>query len=183
VGRLNGRNWQVVGTRQSTVYPVQYPLTQGAFVDVDEVEGDTHLRCLASVNLSAPPGSGIWLYAQSQVCDRPETFLDNLPVLMQVWGSAETSPAEFQRRYAGILGAMAEIGDILAAGRASAGANVERGAAATIEALRGTRLVEEIATGRDFDVELADVSELVAALNAMPGSPGYVEIPLAQRVR
>lgn len=183
IGRLNNKLWQVTNVRSVAPYPVQYPLTAAAFVDVEEIEGTEPLRCLASVILSNPQSSGIWLYAQSQVCDRPQTFAANLPVLLAIWGSAETSPAEFQRRYGSILIAIPQIGEIVAGGQTSAAANLERGGAASVEALRGTRILQELGTGQQFDVNLADAGELARALNAMPGSPGYVEIPRAQLVR
>lgn len=183
VGQYNGREWRVANVRAVAPYPVQYPLTQAAFIDADEVESGQYLRCLVSAIISNPQGGGMWIYAQSQVCDRPETFLANLPVLLQIWGSAETSPAEFQRRYGSILRTMTEIGDIVAGGQAVASRNTERGMAWLAESLRGTRVIQELGTGREFDANLADSHELARALTALPGSPGYVAIPLAERQR
>lgn len=179
VGRINGRTWQVTNVRQAVPYPVQYPLSHAAFVDLDEIEGDLQLRCLASVILAAPQGGGIWIYAQSQVCDRPQTFAQNLPVLLQIWGSAETSPQEFRRRFEGVLQSMGEIGEILDAGRQSSTVNLDRGHEAQIEALRGTRVIQDLSTGERFDANLAYADQIVEALNAQPGSPGYAAIPRA----
>lgn len=175
--------WRIVAVHEVVPYPVDYPLAQGAFIDNEQVVDGVRLRCLSNVLLSVVLDSGLWSYAQSRACAPPETFAANLPVLMRIWMSAETSPAEMQRRWNSALGNMREVGAILAGGEAEAARGAERTFAPTIEALQGIRVVEELGTGQRFDANLASVTELVNALNAQPGSPGYVEIPRVELVR
>ncbi len=179
---LNQTPWQVIKVNDVSPYQTEYPLAQAAFIDNEQIEGSQHFRCISHVILSTTLSSGAWTYFQSRICSAPETFPANLPVLMQIWKSAETSPQEIQSRWDNALANMREVGNILEAGQTSRAAGMERAHAATLEALQGNRIIEEIATGRQANAELAYSSEIVNAMNAQRGYQAYREISRSEWV-
>ena len=182
MSRNSGEQWRVTNVRDVSGYPVAYPLTQAAFIDNDQISAGRPLRCLTHVILSTVISNGYWSYFHSSVCSSPDTFTENLPVLMQIWKSAETSPQEIQSRWDNALANMREVGEILAAGQASRSVGMERAQAPMIESLQGRRIIEEIATRQQANAELAYSSEIVNALNAQRGHQAYREIPRSEWV-
>lgn len=178
----SGVQWQVTRVREVSGYPVAYPLTQAAFIDNDQINAGRPLRCLTHVILSTVISNSYWTYFHSNVCSSPNAFAENLPVLMQIWKSAETSPQEIQSRWDNALTNMREIGNILDAGHASRAMGMERAQAPLVESAQSRRIIEDIATGQQANVELAYSSEIVNAMNAQRGYQAYREIPRSEWV-
>jgi len=179
---LSGNQWRITNVREVAPYAVEYPLAQAAFIDNDQIDNGQQYRCLSNIILTTVISSGHWTYFQSRVCSSPDTFAENLPVLMQIWKSAVTSPQEIQSRWDNALANMREVGEILAAGQTSRSVGMERAQAPMIESLQGRRIIEEIATGQQANAELAYSSEIVNALNAQRGYQAYREIPRSEWV-
>lgn len=160
--------------------PVPPPagFSQAAFIDYELEVGALRCRRLAHVLLGNLFSDGTWLYYVSHATSRAETFAQNLPVLVQIWGSSRTADWVIQEAIDKALNSLREIGEIHRQTVQNRERSQQRIHDMWTEVIRGTRIIEDTDTGRRADVNLGWSTEIVTTLNRHEGYTRYREIPL-----
>jgi hypothetical protein len=152
--------------------------SQAAFIDYELEVGGLRCRRLAHVLLGNLFSDGTWLYYFSQATSRAEAFAQNLPVLVQIWGSSRTADWVVQETIDKALDSLREIGEIHRQTAQNRERSQQRIHDKWTEVIRGTRIIEDTDTGRRTDVNLGWSTEIVTTLNRYEGYNRYREIPL-----
>jgi hypothetical protein len=184
VRRYGGSGWpRTLRVVEGARIPVSPPLANAALIDHETFAlGATH-RCVSYIILSAVFSMGAWGYQHSFVCSPAQSFAQNLPVLLKIWGSAQTAGHVIQEYWDNALNNLREAGEIRRKAGIGQAETTARVHADRIEVIRGRRLVEDTATGQRADANLAYVREIVRELNAREGPGRYQEIPARDLVR
>jgi hypothetical protein len=120
----------------------------------------------------------MWIFVLSYVASRVESFAQNLPILMEIWGSAKTAQWVYTERLENAMRSLREAGQIWEQTTANRQRAEQRMHDKWTEVFRGTRIVEDTETGRRTDVNLGWSTEIVRRLNQSEGYERYREIPL-----
>jgi hypothetical protein len=153
-------------------------VSQSAFLDYELESGGVRYRRVALLTLGALTTGGTWIFVSSHVTSRVETFAQNLPVLMEIWGSAQTAQWVYTERLENAMRSLREANQIWEQSTANRQRSEEKVHNMWIEVIRGTRIVEDTDTGRRTDVNLGWSTEIVQTLNHAEGRDRYREIPL-----
>jgi hypothetical protein len=162
------------------VAPVPQPpgVSQAAFLDYELESGGIRYRRIALLTLGTVTAGGTWIVVSSHVTSRVESFAQNLPVLMEIWGSAQTAQWVYTERLENAMRSLREANQIWEQSTANRQRSEEKIHNMWIEVIRGTRIVEDTETGRRTDVNLGWSTEIVRTLNQAEGRDRYREIPL-----
>ena len=153
-------------------------VSQAAFLDYELESGGVRYRRIALLTLGTVTAGGTWIVVSSHVTSRVESFAQNLPVLMEIWGSAQTAQWVYTERLENAMRSLREASQIWEQSTANRQRSEEKIHNMWIEVIRGTRVVEDIDTGRRTDVNLGWSTEIVRTLNQAEGRERYREIPL-----
>jgi hypothetical protein len=163
---------------EAAAVPPPAGFSQAAFIDYELEVGGLRCRRLAHVLLGNLFSDGTWLYYFSQATSRAETFAQNLPVLVQIWGSSRTAQWVIQEAIDKALDSLREIGEIYRQTNQNRERSQQRIHDKWTEVIRGTRIIEDTETGRRTGVNLGWSTEIVNTLNRHEGYNRYREIPL-----
>jgi hypothetical protein len=184
VRKFGGSGWpRTLRVVEVAPIPVSHPLAQAGLIDHEAQGGGIRGRCLSYVILSAVFSMGAWGYQHSFACSPVQSFAQNLPVLLQIWGSAQTAGHVIQEYWDNALNNLREAGEIRRQAQLGHSQTMARVHADRIEVIRGSRLVEDTATGQRVDANLAYVRDIVQGLNTREGWNRYREIPARDLVR
>jgi hypothetical protein len=173
--------FRVLRVIESAPAPVRSPaLAQSAFIHLEFEQAGIRYRCISYVILGHVLSDGQWLYAESNVASRAEDFGRNLPVLTEIWNSAETAGWVAQERLDNAIKSLREANEIRSQTARRQEEARERTHYKWIEAIRGTRVVEDTGTGQRAHVDLGRATDIVRTLNELAGYERYQEIPLWQ---
>ena len=154
--------------------------SQAAYIDYEyEVSGKRY-RSLHYVLLGDVGPTGVWILYSTYVASPSETFPQNLPVLIEIWGSSRTSRGEIVARLNEAMNNLREAGEIYRQGSANRQGVQQRTHDKWIEVFQGTRIVEDSLTGERGDVNLGWSKKIVQKMNQAEGHERYREIPLWQ---
>jgi len=128
-------------------------------------------------NVSA---AGTWVFYTTYVASPSETFSQNLPVLLQIWGSSRTAQHVLQERIENAMQSLREAGEIYRQATGTRETAQQRMHDKWTEVFQGTRIVEDSLTGDRGSVNLAWSKDIVRRLNEAEGHNRYREIPLWQ---
>ena len=153
---------------------------QAAYIDYDVDIGGVRCRLLRFLMLSHVGPDGLWIPYSTYVGSPADAFPQNLPVLLQVWGSARTAQHVIDEKLGEALQSLREVGAIARQTAQTRDRSQQRIHDKWTEVMRGTRFVEDTLTGERRDVDLGYSHEIVRRLNEGAGTDRYREIPLWQ---
>jgi len=153
---------------------------QAAYIDYDVDIGGVRCRLLRFLMLSHVGPDGLWIPYSTYVGSPADAFPQNLPVLLQVWGSARTAQYVIDEKLGEALQSLREVGAIARQTAQTRDRSQQRIHDKWTEVMRGTRIVEDTLTGERRDVDLGYSHEIVRRLNEGAGTDRYREIPLWQ---
>ncbi len=153
-------------------------VSQAAFLDYELEWGGVRHRRIALFTLGTVMEGGTWIVVFSHVTSRVESFAQNIPVLMEIWGSAQTAQWVYTERLENAMRSLREANQIWEQSTANRQRSQEKIHNMWIEVIRGTRIVEDTETGRHTDVNLGWSTEFVTKLNQHEGYNRYREVPL-----
>lgn len=160
------------------------PLVPGyahaAYLDYEYEEGGARYRAISYLMLGTVNMDGSWILYNTYVGCRSESFAQNLPVLLEIWGSARTAQHVIHERIENAMRSLREAGEIHRQATENRARAQQRMHDKWTEVIRGTRIVEDILTGERGTVDLSYSKEIVRRLNEIDGSGRYQEIPLWQ---
>ena len=155
---------------------------QAAFIDYEYEKGGARYRAIQYVLLGTINMDGSWILYTTYVASRSESFAQNLPVLVRIWGSARTAQHEIHARIDDAMRNFREAGEIWRQTTQNRERSLERSHANWTEVIRGTRMIRDTHTGAEADVDLHYARDIVRKLNE--GEPGrYREVPRSELVR
>ncbi|MCW8859965.1 MAG: hypothetical protein OQK97_09745 [Deltaproteobacteria bacterium] len=154
--------------------------SQAAYIDYEYEMSGKRYRGIQYVMLGDIGPTGIWVLYTTYVASPSETFPQNLPVLIEIWGSARTSRGEIIARLDEAMNNLREAGEIYRQASGNRQVTQQRTHYKWIEAIQGTRIVEDSLTGEQGDVNLGWSKEIVQRMNQAEGHERYREIPLWQ---
>jgi hypothetical protein len=169
---------EVAPVPQPAGVPQSPGVSQAAFLDYELEWGGIRYRRIALLTLGTVTAGGTWIVVLSHVMSPVESFAQNLPVLMEIWGSAQTAQWVYTERLENAMRSLREANQIWEQSTANRQRSEEKIHNMWIEVIRGTRIVEDTDTGRRGDVNLGWSSEIVRTLNQAEGRDRYREIPL-----
>jgi hypothetical protein len=117
-----------------------------------------------------------WLYWQTAVAAPSVCFAQNLPTLVKIASSAQTADHIIQGNLDRAAQSLQEAQEIQWQTYQSRQRTEQRGAALYTETFRGTRVIEDMATGTRTTVDLAHSDEIVRRLNQQYGPDRFREI-------
>ena len=135
-------------------------------------------RNISTVILGTAEMDGSYLYYESNEACRSECFGQNLPTLIRIADSAQTTGHVVRERLANAMNSLRQAGEIYRQTIRNRSQARDRMRADWTEAFRGTRIVEDMRTDQWRDVDLAYSAETVRRLNEPEGYDRYREIPL-----
>jgi len=153
---------------------------QAAYIDYEVDIGGVRCRLLRFLTLSHVGPDGMWIPYSTYVGSAVEAFPQNLPVLLQIWGSARTAQHVLDEKLGEALQSLKEVGAIARQTAQTRERSQHRIHDQWTEVMRGTRIVEDTLTGERRDVGLGYSHEIVRRLNEGAGTDRYREIPLWQ---
>jgi hypothetical protein len=160
--------------------PVVPGYSQAAYIDYEYEMSGRRYRCIQYVMLGNVTAAGTWIFYTTYVASPSETFAQNLPVLLQIWGSSRTAQHVLQERIDNAMQSLREAGDIYRQATGSRERAQQRMHDKWTEVFRGTRIVEDSLTGDRGSANLAWSKDIVRRLNEAEGHNRYREIPLWQ---
>jgi hypothetical protein len=99
--------------RVNEVAPFQAPgFPQSAYIDLESEQGGTRYRGIQMVMLGPVNMEGLWLFYTSYASTRAESFAQNLPILIKIWGSIRTDQRFIDQSLKEALHSLREAGDI-----------------------------------------------------------------------
>jgi hypothetical protein len=153
---------------------------QAAYIDYEFEMGGVRYRSIQYNLLGNINMDGSWILYTTYVASRSESFAQNLPVLLEIWGSARTARQVTQERIDNAMQSLREAGEIYRQGTTNRQQAQQRMHDKWTEVFRGTRIVEDTLTGDRRSVDLTWSKDIVRKLNESEGTERYVEIPLWQ---
>ena len=169
---------EVAPAPQPAGVPPSPGVSQAAFLDYELEWGGVRYRRIALLTLGTVIPGGTWIVVLSHVMSPVESFAQNLPVLMEIWDSAQTAQWVYAERLENAMRSLREANQIWEQSTANRQRTEEKIHNMWIEVIRGTRIVEDTETGRRTDVNLGWSTEIVRTLNQAEGRDRYREIPL-----
>lgn len=139
-------------------------------------EGGVVLQALAYVILGLVDPEQ-WMYWHTAVGAPTACFAQNLSTLVRIASAARIADHIIQENLSRAAETLREAQEIRWKTYQNSQASEERRARAYTETLRGTRVIEDMATGTRTTVELARSEEIVRRLNQRYGPDRYREIP------
>jgi len=153
---------------------------QTAYLDYEYETGGARYRAIQYLMLGSINMDGSWILYTTYVASRSESFAQNLPVLLEIWGSARTSQRVIHERLDSAMRNLREAGEIYRQTTDNSARAQQRMHDKWTEVFRGTRIVEDTLTGQRRDVDLGYSKDIVRRLNEIEGPGRYREIPLWQ---
>jgi hypothetical protein len=153
---------------------------QAAYIDYEVDIGGVRCRFLRFLMLSHVGPDGMWMPYSTYVGSPAGAFPQNLPVLLQIWGSARTAQHVIDEKLGEALQSLKDVGEISRQTAQTRERSQQRIHDKWTEVIRGTRIVEDTLTGERRDVGLGYSHEIVRRLNEGAGTDRYREIPLWQ---
>ncbi len=153
---------------------------QATFFDYEVEKGGNHYRMLRFLMLSDVMADGGWIAYYTYVGAPIDIFPQNLPVLLEIWASAETAQHVLVERLQAATQSLKEIGEMVRQSTQTRARSEQRIHDKWTEVIRGTRIVEDTLTGERRDVDLGYSKDIVRRLNEAEGPDRYREIPLWQ---
>ena len=153
---------------------------QGAYIDFEYEARGARYRAIQYLLLGNINMDGSWLLYTTYVASRSESFAQNLPVLLEIWGSARTSQRVIQERLDNAMRSLREAGEIYRQATDNRTRAQQRMHDKWTEVFRGTRIVEDTLTGDRQSVDLSYSKDIVRRLNEIEGPGRYRELPLWQ---
>jgi len=153
---------------------------QAAYIDYEVEIGGVRCRILKFLMLSNVTTDGIWIPYFTYVLSSSESFPQNLPILLEIWGSARTAQHVIHEKLDEAVRSLREVGEIYRQTAQNRERSQDRIHDKWTEVIRGTRIVEDTLTGERRDVDLGYSKEIVRRLNQGEGTDRYREIPLWQ---
>ena len=201
--RSGGPSIQLEKITETHDTPAQLPGGRAQSVDYLWAKNDLHMRSVIQAE-SAPLGSGGWMETFTELSAPADRFDADVVTMLQIVKSVKADQAVMQQHSNARLAAMQQQGQDLQqqqqarfesgqraheqqmAGYAAhneAWKNQElaksRSNADFVEVIRGTRTVQDTATGTQSDVDLGNVNGVVNSLNQQTNDPNrFVQIPL-----
>ena len=160
--------------------PVVPGYSQAAYIDYEYEMSGRRYRCIQYVMLGNVSVAGTWVFYTTYVASPSETFAQNLPVLLQIWGSSRTAQHVLQERIDNAMQSLREAGDIYRQATGNRERAQQKMHDKWTEVFRGTRIVEDSLTGDRGSANLAWSKDIVRKLNEAEGHNRYREIPLWQ---
>jgi len=154
--------------------------SQAAYIDYEYEMSGRRYRCIQYVMLGNVSVAGSWIFYTTYVASPSETFPQNLPILLEIWGSSRTAQHVLQERVEKAMQSLREAGEIHRQATGSRERAQQRMHNKWTEVIRGTRIVEDSLTGDRRSVNLAWSKDIVRKLNQSEGYDRYREIPLWQ---
>jgi hypothetical protein len=154
--------------------------SQAAYIDYEYEMSGRRYRCIQYVMLGNVSVAGSWILYTTYVASPSETFSQNLPILLQIWGSSRTAQHVLQERIENAMQSLREAGEIYRQATGGQDRAQQRMHDKWIEVIRGTRILEDSLTGDRRSVNLAWSKDIVRKLNDFEGYDRYREIPLWQ---
>ena len=154
--------------------------SQAAYIDYEYEMSGRRYRCIQYVMLGNVSVAGTWIFYTTYVASPCETFSQNLPILLEIWGSSRTAQHVLQERIENAMQSLREAGEIYRQATTGHDRAQQRMHDKWIEVIRGTRILEDSLTGDRHSVNLAWSSDIVRTLNDFEGYNRYREIPLWQ---
>jgi len=154
--------------------------TQSVYIDYELEMGGVRYRAIHLVMLGNINADGTWVLYNPYVASPSESFAQNLPVLLEIWGSARTAQHVIQERLDNAMRSLREAGEIYRQTVQNRERSQQRMNDKWTEVFRGTRIVEDTLTGERRDVDLSWSRDVVRWLNEAEGTDRYREIPLWQ---
>jgi len=158
--------------------PVVPGYTQAAYIDYEYEMSGRRYRCIQYVMLGNVSPAGTWVFYTTYVASPSETFSQNLPVLLQIWGSSRTAQHVLQERIENAMQSLREAGDIYRQATGNRERAQQRMHDKWTEVFRGSRIVEDSLTGDRGSANLAWSKDIVRKLNEAEGYNRYREVPL-----
>lgn len=153
---------------------------QGAYIDFEYETRGARFRAIQYLLVGNVNMDGSWLLYTTYVASRAESFAQNLPVLLEIWGSARTSQRVIHERLDNAMRSLREAGEIFRQTTDNRTRAQQRMHDKWTEVFRGTRIVEDTLTGDRQSVDVAYSKDIVRRLNEIEGPGRYREIPLWQ---
>jgi len=153
---------------------------QAAYIDYEYETSGTRYRTIQYILLGNVNMDGSWILYTTYVASRSESFAQNLPVLLEIWGSARTSQRVIHERLDNAMRSLREAGEIYRQATDNRARAEQRMHDKWTEVFRGTRIVEDTLTGERQSVDLSYSKDIVRRLNEIEGPGRYREIPLWQ---
>ncbi len=153
---------------------------QSVYIDYELEMGGVRYRSIHLVMLGNINADGTWVLYSPYVASPAESFAQNLPVLLEIWGSAHTAQHVIQERLDNAMRSLREAGEIYRQTIQNRERSQQRMNDKWTEVFRGTRIVEDTLTGERRDVDLSWSRDVVRLLNQAEGTDRYREIPLWQ---
>ncbi|MFO7965546.1 MAG: hypothetical protein R6U50_16600 [Desulfobacterales bacterium] len=173
-----GRN--ILRLIEAVPAPVVPGYTQAAYIDYEYEMSHQRYRCIQYIMLGNVGVDGSWILYTTYVASPSETFSQNLPILLEIWGSSRTARHVIQERIENAIQNLKEAGEIYRQATGNQVKTQERIHDKWTEVIRGTRIVEDSLTGEWGSANLAWSKEIVQNLNASEGYERFREIPLWQ---
>jgi len=154
--------------------------SQAAYIDYEYEMSGRRYRCIQYVLLGNVSAAGSWVFYTTYVASPSETFSQNLPILLEIWGSSRTAQHVIQERIENAMQSLREAGEIYRQATGNRESAQQRMHDKWTEVIRGTRILEDSLTGDRRSVDLAWSTDIVRKLNQFEGYDRYREIPLWQ---
>jgi len=154
--------------------------SQAAYIDYECEFGGVRYRSIHYMLLGNVNADGSWILYTTYVASPVESFAANLPVLLEIWGSARTAQHVINERLDNAMRSLREAGEIYRQTVQNRERSQQRIHDKWTEVIRGTRIVEDTLTGERRDLDLGWSKDIVRRLNQGEGHDRYREIPLWQ---
>ncbi len=152
--------------------------SQAAYIDYEYEMSGRRYRCIQYAMLGNVSVAGTWIFYTTYIASPSETFPQNLPILLKIWGSSRTAQHVLQERIENAMQSLREAGEIFRQATGRQERAQQRIHDKWTEVIRGTRILEDSVTGDRRDVNLAWSTDIVRKLNDFEGYDRYREIPL-----
>ena len=154
--------------------------SQAAYIDYEYEAAGRRYRSIQYVMLGNVSAAGSWIFYTTYVASPSETFQQNLPILLEIWGSSRTAQHVLQERIDNAIQSLKEAGEICRQASGNRERAQQRIHDKWTEVIRGTRIVEDSLTGERRDANLAWSVDIVRKMNEAEGYDRFRELPLWQ---
>ncbi len=175
---LSPRN--ILRVIEASPAPLVAGYSQAAYIDYEYETLGRRYRCIQYVMLGDVGPTGVWILYTTYVASPSDTFAQNLPVLIQIWSSSRTAQHVIQGRIEDAIKSLQEAGDIYQQASSARENSLQKMHDQWIEAIQGTRIIEDSLTNERRDIDLGWSKEIVQRMNQNAGYQRYQEIPLWQ---
>jgi hypothetical protein len=152
--------------------------SQAAYIDYEYELAGRQYRCIQYVMLGNVGPTGSWVFYTTYVASPAETFPQNLPILLEIWGSSRTAQHVLQERIETAMQSLREAGEIYRQANRNRESVQQKIHDKWTEVIRGTRIMEDMLTGDRRSLNLAWSKDIVRKLNEAEGYDRFREIPL-----